>query len=497
MFTRILTSLVLGSGLLTAQTIPARPESLTFAPIVFKTPLAKDLKSKLKNGIPAFLAPNSQDGTPLVRVTVGWRGGGYLDPKGKEGLAQLFGAQLVQGGTTKLEPAKLEDRLESLAAQLTAVCGDTSGTLSLQVLEKDFDAGLELLIQTLESPAFSQDRLDLAKRQARQALSRRNDAVTSIATYQLNFLLFGEDHFASADPTAASLDSITREDLKGLHARLLHPSNLVVSMSGAFDRKVMLEKLNRTIGELKPGSEAKASPKVPAPTFLRKPGIYLTDKDAPQAMVNWAVPGLRRNDPDWHAAFVMNQLLGGSGFTSRLMKTIRSNEGLTYGVYTALGTGVHWQGDQVGRMQTKNRSVAYALRLAVTEMQKLKDTPVSLEELRVIQEGIVESFPSQWSGKQAIASRFAEEALQGWSEDWWVDFREKVQAVTPADVQRMARKYLDLDRLVILVVGKASEIEPGDADHPGALKDLVTLPLRALPLGDPQTMKPAQPMPTN
>jgi zinc protease len=207
-------------------------------------------------------------------------------------------------------------------------------------------------------------------------------------------------------------------------------------------------------------------------------------------MINWAMPGLRRSDPDWHAAFVMNQLLGGGGFTGRLMKSIRSNEGLTYGVYSGLGTGPYWQGDLVGRMQTKNRSVAYALRLALVEMQKLKDAAPSEEELRVIKDGIIESFPGQWSGKQAIVSRFTEEALQGWDEDWWSNYREKIQAVTPADVQRMAREYLDLDKLMILVVGKGSEVEPGDPDHPGTLREVAKLPYQQLPLRDPQTLKP-------
>ncbi len=425
-----------------------------------------------------------------MRITVSWKGGAYLDPKGKEGLAQLFGAQLVQGGSTALEAAKLEDRLEAMAATLTSSTGDTTGALSLQVLDMDFDAGLALLMQSLEGPAFAQDRLDLAKRQARQALSRRNDAVTGIASYQFNFLLFGEDHFASADMTAASLDGITREDLLAFHARLLHPSNLVVAVSGAFDRKAMLDKLNKTLGALKAGKAAQVSPKVPAPSFQRTPGIYFTAKDAPQAMVNWALPGLRRSDPDWHAAYVMNQVLGGPGFTSRLMKTIRSNEGLTYGVYSGMGAGPYWRGDIVGRMQNKNRSVAYALRLALAEMQKLKDAPPTEEELRVIKDGIIESFPSQWPSRQAIAGRFAEENLQGWSEDWWADFREKIQAVTPADVQRMAKKYLDLDKLVILAVGRESEVLPGDPDHPGAFKDVAKLPFVQLPLRDPLTLKP-------
>jgi zinc protease len=484
----IATLLTLGA-VLQAQAIPGRPEQLSFPPIVFKTPLAKDLKAKLKNGIPAYLAANGPDGAPLLRLTVGWRGGSYLDPKGKEGLAALFGQQLVQGGNASLAPAQMEDRLEAIAATLSSTCSETSGSLSLQVRAEDTAAGLELLLQALQHPTFAQERLDLAKRQARQGLSRRNDTVTSIAAAQFNTLLFGDSHFAAQEATGASLDAITREDLLAFHARLLHPGNLVVSVSGAFERKAMLEQLNRTLGGLRAQDPAQLSAKVPAPAFSRGPGIYRVDKDAPQASISWALPGLRRSDPDWHAAYVMNQLLGGPGFTSRLMKTIRSNEGLTYGVYTTLGTGPHWQGDLTGRMQVKNRSVAYALRLALEEMRKLKAAPAAEAELRVIKDGIIESFPSQWPSKQAIANRFADETLLGWPEDWWLDFRAKIQAVTPADVQRLAKRFLDLDQLVILVVGKAGEVDPGDPDHPGSLQEVARLPFKALPLRDPVTRK--------
>ena len=466
MFGRIALSLAL-SGIAFAQTIPARPEALRFAPITFQVPRAKDHKAKLKNGIPVYLAPN-----------------------GKEGLAGRFGAQLAQGVSGKLDPSKMEDKLEAMAATLSASCGDTGGSLSLQALDADLDAGLDLFMQVLTDPAFAQDRLDLAKRQARQALGRRNDAVTGVAAYQMGFLLFGEEHFSNRDMTAASLDAITREDLKAFHARLLHPGNFVLSVSGSFDRKAILDKLNATLGALKAGPAASLSPKVPAPDFTRKPGIYITDKDGPQAMVQWALPGMRRSDPDWHAAVVMNQLLGAGGFTSRLMKKIRSDEGLTYGVRTALGPGPYWKGDLNGSMQVKNRSVAFALRLAMEEMRKLKEQAASPEELAVIKDGLVEAFPSQWGSRQAVAGRFAEEALQGWTEDWWADYREKIQAVTPADVQRMARKLLDLDRMVLLVVGKASEVEPGDPDHAGALNAVAPLPYARLPLRDPLTLKP-------
>lgn len=489
MLGRIALTLALGTAFAAAQAIPDRPEKLNFPPISFEVPKVKDFKAKLKNGIPVFLAPDPA-GVPLVRLTVQWRGGGYLDPKGKEGLASLFGSQLARGGTAKTDIAKLEDRLEALAASLSSSCGDTGGSLGLQVQEKDLAEGLELFMQTLTEPAFASDRFDLAKRTSRQGLDRRNDAVTSIAQYQMAFLLFGESHFQGrADTTAASLEAITREDLKAFHDRLLHPGNLVVSVSGRFDRKAMLDKLNSTLGALKPGKDAQTSPKAPAPDFVRKPGLYVVDKTAPQAMVEWAFPGLRRSDPDWHAAAVMNHILGGS-FTSRLMKRIRSDEGLTYGVRTSLGEGAHHRGDLRGSLQTKNRSVAYALRIALAEMKRLQTEIIPEAELKAIKDGLIEAFPSQWSGRNATALRFATESLAGWPEDWWVDYRQKVQAVGAADVQRMAKKLLDLDHMVILAVGAAAEIEAGDPDHPGRLAETAALPLQRLPLRDPATMQP-------
>jgi zinc protease len=490
MIRQVTLTILLGAATASAQDIPDRPEKLSFAPIRFETPRAREYKAKLRNGVPAFVAPNGKEGTPLVRVTVSWRGGAHLDPKGKEGTAALFGSQLTQGGTAKLEAAKLEDRLEALAATLTSSCTEASCSVSLQVLDKDLNEGLDLLVQALTEPAFAQDRLDLAKRQGRQRVSRRNDDVTSIATYQMKYLLFGEGHFASADDTTASLEAITRDDLVAFHARLLHPANLFVAAAGQFDRKAMVDALNRTVGAIQPGREARVSPAVPAPDFPRTPGIYVTDKDAPQAMIRWAFPGIRRTDPDWHAAFVTNQILGGRGFTSRLMKKIRSDEGLTYGVYSTLEPGTYWRGDVTGGLQTKNRSVAYALRLALDEIRKLKEQPVSDDELRVNKEGIIEAFPSQWATRQAVANRFADEAREGWPEDWWASYREKIQAVTAADVQRMARKLFDTERMVILAVGQASVIEAGDTDHPGALKDVAPLPLKGVPLRDPATLKP-------
>lgn len=490
MFKGIFLGLLVAGSILSGQPIPARPEQLTYKPLAFATPRTKDYVATLKNGIKAYLAADPQ-GVPFVRLKMLIKGGQYLEPKGKEGLASLTGSQWRLGGTMNTPAEQLDERLEFLAGSISSGLGDTSGSLDMQVMAKDLKEGLDLFMQVLLEPAFAQDRLDLAKQEAMQSLQARNDQVPAIVAYQMTYLLNGEGHFTTANMTAASLASITREDIQTFQKRLLHPANLVVAVSGRFEKEAMLALLNRTLGAIQPAKEAQVSPKVPVPELVRVPGLYVVDKDVPQSMIQLAIPGLRRTDPDWHAVVVMNQILGGSGFTSRLMKKLRSDEGLTYGVGTGFGPGAFWKGDFTCSLQTKNRSVAYALNLIFKDIDRIKKEPVTEEEMNVIKDGIAQAFPSDWSKRQVVATRFAQEQLAGWPADWWVNYREKIQAVTKTDVQRVAQKYLDATKAVILVVGKASDAEAGDEkDHPGLLKNMVELPLKRLSLRDPMTLQP-------
>ncbi|MDP2876192.1 MAG: pitrilysin family protein [Holophaga sp.] len=490
MISRIALSLLLGAGCAFSQEIANRPEKLTYKPLTFQAPKVKDFKTKLKNGIPVFIAQDP-NGQPFVRINLMVRGGSYLDPKGKEGLAVLLGNEMRTGGTDKTPAEKLDERIEFLAAQIRSSFGSTSGNIFLEILEKDFSAGLELYMEVLTQPAFAQDRLDLAKKQTRLGLDQRNDSANSIAGYQMGYLLNGENHFSNAAVTEASIKAITREDLKAFHARVLHPSNMVIAVSGKFDKKVVLDALNKTLGELKPVKGAEISPKPPAPEFTRKAGIFVCEKDVPQSTVQFAVPGLRRTDPDWYATVVMNDILGGGGFTARLMKKIRSDEGLTYGIGSGFGTGAYWPGDWTCGLQTKNRSVAYAMRLALAEINRMKAEPISDQELQVVKDSIMDGFPARFPSKQAIVNLFASEQLTGWPEDFYANYREKIQAITKDDVQRVAKKYLDIEKMVLLVVGKIAEAEEGDVkDHPGKLSEVAKLPVIKLPLRDPLTMKP-------
>jgi len=483
--------LLLSAGIaLGAQAIPSRPELLPVRPLGFKAPRAKDFKVRLGNGIPAFIVPDPE-GQPIVRLKVLYRGGSHLDPAGKEGLATLFGSQIRRGGTQATAADELDERLAFLAAGIHGRCGATSGSLSLEVLEKDLEEGLAMFMEVLTRPAFAPSSLELARQNLLQDLEKRNDSANSISGYQFGFLLHGEHHAASAQVTRASLARITREDLLAFHARILHPANLVVTATGRIDPRTLRAALERTLGALNPGREARVSPPVPAPAFQRTPGLYLCGKAAPQSVVALAVPGLRRSDPDWPAAMLMEEILGGGGVSSRLMKRLRNDEGLTYGISTRLEPGTFWKGDLLCRFQTRNRSVAYALRLVLEEVERLKREPVEEQEFKVAKDGLIQAFPSRFSDAESVASLFAVQNLNGQPEDFLLDYREKLQAVTRDQVQKAARKYLDMTRMVALVVGDLKEVREGDAkEHPGTLGEGLAMPVKVLPLRDPSTMRP-------
>jgi len=490
MIRRLAPLLLLAGSALGAQPIPARPELLPVRPLVFKVPRSRDFKVSLRNGIPAFIVPDPE-GQPIVRVKVLYRGGSYLDPAGKEGLATLFGNQIRRGGTETTPVEQLDERLAYLAAGIHGRCGATSGSLSLEVLAKDLEEGLAAFMDVLTRPAFAQSSLDLARQDLSQDMAKRNDSPNSISGYQFGFLLRGETHFTSVQTTQASLARITREDLRAFHARLLHPANLVVTATGPIDSGTFKAILDRTLGALKPGREAQVSPPAPPPAFQRTPGLYLCGKAGPQSVVALAVPGLRRSDPDWPAAMLMEEILGGGGVSSRLMKRLRNDEGLTYGISTRLEPGTFWKGDLLCRFQTKNRSVPYALRLILEEVERLKREPVGEQEFKVAKDGLVQAFPSRFSDAESVAGLFAGQTLNGQPEDYFLDYRERLRAVTRDQVQEAARRHLDMTRMVLLVVGDLPAVREGDAkDHPGRLGEGLALPVTVLPLRDPSTMRP-------
>ena len=469
--------------------IPDRPEKLNYPALVYEPPAPATFRVPLKGGPIAYVVPDRE--LPLVNIVVYAHTGAYLEPEGKEGVAELTGYLLARGGTKARTAEELEERLAFLAAQLNSSVAENQGSVSLNLLSKDLDEGLAILREVLSTPRFQEDKIALRKQQLLQAMKERNDESAAIEEREHGFLAFGEHFWANRYPTAASVDSLQRADLEHFHQQWFHPANFVVAASGAFDRDQMVQKLEALFAGW-PFSGATPTP-IPTNTTFTAPGVYLVDKDVNQGRVAMMLPGILRDSPDYFAVVIMNDILGGGGFTSRIMNRVRSDEGLAYDAHSSFPGGIYYPLTFTAGFQSKSRTVAYAASIVLDQMKQMAAAPVKDDELNVSKRGFIERFPRTFATKAQIANTFAQDEFTGRyarRPDYWKTYRARIEAVGQEDVLRVAKQYLTPDKLAILVVGQKDQILLGSPDHPAKLTELTAGRLTDVPLRDPLTMKP-------
>lgn len=481
--------LTLSPASLLAQTpqIPAHPRDLKYTTLTYTPPKREQYRHVLSNGVVAYLVEDHD--LPLVNVSTLVRTGSYLDPAGKEGLAALTGTQMRIGGTTSKTAEEFDEAADFLAANISNFIGATQGSANLNLLAKDVDQGLALYFDMLRNPRFQEDRIKLAKSQLLQNMERRNDRTDAIEGREWSRLMYGADHFSTKETTKASVEGITREDMVAFHQRYYQPAGFMFAVSGDFNTKEMLAKLEAATKGW-PANKM-AVPAVPKPTNTLVAGVYAVHKaDVNQGRVSIGHTGALRDSPDSYALEIMNDILGGGGFTSRIMSRVRSDEGLAYSAGSSFGLGVYYPGNFRAAFQSKNPTTSQAIDIIMEEINRVRTTKVTTEELETAKSQAIETFPQIFSTAAQVAGTFAQDEYTKRPADYWATYRDRIRAITADDVQRVAQKYLQPDKLVVLVVGNIDEISKGNPDKPqhSLLKIAKDGQLRRIPLPDPLTM---------
>lgn len=476
-----------GSMVAGAGEIPPRPEQIEFAPMQFEPPDPAAYRHELSNGVAVYLAPSQE--FPLINLAFTFRGGSYLDPADGAGLADATGAMMRRGGAGALSAQELDEELDFLAAQASVSCGDVFSSATLNCLKSNLDQSLALFMSVLREPRFQPDRLEVYKGEVIERLKQRNDDADPILRREWSALLYGREHFEARQPRRASIESIAVDNLRAMHQRIFHPArgHLVIAVTGDFEPQEMLSRLEKALAGWKAGQPA---PPPPAPQATFAPGVYHVEKDIPQGKVYVGLRGIQRDDPDYFPVLIMNHILGGGGFTSRITTRVRSDEGLAYSAGSTMIPRIYYPGEIRAGFQSKNPTVALAIRIILDEIERLRNEPVSREELQVAQNSFIETFPRTFESKAGMLAVFVNDELTNRPADFWKNYRQNIRAVTVDEVKRVAQKHLAPASMAIFVVGRWDQIEPGDLQGRAKMNEFFGGQVTHLPLRDPLTLEP-------
>ena len=422
----------------------------------------------LDNGAILFLQEDHE--LPFVNGFVEMRGGGRDVPIAKTGLIDLYGDVWRTSGTATTPGDKMDDLLEAKAAKVETSGDIDSTSVSWSCLKTDFDTVFGMATDLLLHPKFDPGKLDLSKQQMAAGIVRRNDDVSEIASREAAKLAYGPTNPYGRSPELAQVLSVSIADLQQFHEKTVIPNGMIIGVTGDFDGAAMEKKLRAAFGGLKKGT--------PLPPLKETfngptPGVYSVDKNDVNQSNIWIVGlGTERSNPDYYALSVMNQIFSG-GFGSRLFQNVRTRLGLAYSVGGGYGASYDHPGLFHTVASTKSASTVDATKAMLDQIDDLKTQPFTDVELKSAKDEVLNSFIFRYDTPEKVLTERASLEFYGYPADFLEKYRDTVEKVTTADLERVARKYIDRSKLAILVVGNVQQMASGAPGQPGKpLSDL-------------------------
>lgn len=422
-------------------------------------------RAVLRNGLTILMI--HQPHLPMVVMNALVDAGARFDASGKEGLASLV-ASLLTEGTEKRTAAEIHDAVDFFGAKLASAAGDDYAAVSLTVLKKELETGFELFADVLLHPAFREAEFVRKRDEALADLESEDQNPGMVADRAFRKALYQDGPYRSAP--GGWKDSVTKlsvKDVKQFYAEMYRPERAVLVASGEVtldELKALAEKFF-TSWSKGPGTSKVSARSEEASTPAPTQSVVKIDRDLTQANLVWGHRGTTRDNPDWYAIQVMNYILGGGGFSSRMMASIRTDAGLAYSVYSYFVPGKVPGSFQVV-LQTKSASTADALERLEKEIARIRSELVSDEELSAAKKYLTGSFPLRFDSNAEMVSFYSQVEYYGIGLDYPARYEGLINSVTKEEVLRVAQKYLLPERAILVLVGKQSEIKLPENENP-------------------------------
>ncbi len=404
-------------------------------------------------GITAWLV--EEHSIPFTALEIRFKGGASLDAPGKRGEINLMTA-LLEEGAGDMDSRAFSAARDSLAASLNFDVHSDALSVSARVLSENRDQAMDLLRLALTDPRFDPDALKRVRGQVLSNIRSNAKDPNKIASRRFNHMAFGDHPYGSPySGTIESVRALTRQDMFAAKARVMARDRVYVGVVGDITPAQLGPLLDRLLGDL----PAKGAPMPPQAKVLLTGGLTVVPFDTPQSVAVFGEKGIALDDPDFFSAYVLNQILGGSGFDSRLMTEVREKRGLTYGVSTYLASRA-FGALLMGQVASANDKIAKAIEVIREQWRKLALDGVSDEELARAKTYLTGAYPLRFDGNGPIANILVGMQLQGMPIDYIATRNDHINAVTQADIRRVIARLIRPDDLRFVVVGQPVGLSP-------------------------------------
>lgn len=411
-------------------------------------------KKTLPNGLTVL--HSERHNLPIVMATMIVKAGSMDEPKEKSGLANLV-SELLDEGTKTKKSSDISEGIEFIGASLNSSAGSDYITITLSVLKKDVEKGFEIFSDIIINPTFPENELKRKKEQIIGYLKQKEEEHLFIAGRAFNKEVFGEHPYSRlVEGSPETIQIIAKKDITDFHAAYFLPNNATLTIVGDLNAAELYALLEKYFDLWNAAKEPKKFVNQIPKEKNKK--IIKIDKNIAQANIIMGHIGISRDNPDYYAVSVMNYILGGGGFSSRLMQTVRDEMGLAYDIHSFFSANKEKGAFQVS-VQTKNESANKVIAEIIKQIEKIKKEKVSDQELSDAKSYLTGSFPRRLETSRKTADFLAAVDFYNLGLNYAEKYSSYINSVSREDILRAAKKYLDTEHLVIVVVGNQEKIK--------------------------------------